>query len=150
MAMLSSFDPFFRDFDRWSDNLLNRRVPAGPRLMTADAYRHGDHFVVRFDLPGVDPASIDVTVEKNVLSVGAARSWTPGEEDQVVLAERPQGHFERKLYLGDNLDTDHIEANYDHGVITLRIPVSEQAKARKVEVTSGERPDALVANSSSN
>jgi HSP20 family protein len=149
MALLTSFDPFFRDLDRVSDGLLNRRV-ATPRLMSADAYRRGDQFVVSFDLPGVDPATVDVTVEKNVLSVTAERSWVPADDDRVVLAERPQGHFERKLYLSDNLDTDRIEANYDRGVLSLSIPVSEQAKPRKVAVTSGDRRESLAASSSSN
>jgi HSP20 family protein len=147
MAIVSSFDPFFRDFDRWSEHRLGRRSPVAPRLMRADAYRSGDEFVVQFDLPGVDPASIEVTVEKNVLSVSAERSWTPGAEDKVVLAERPQGHFERKLYLSDNLDTDNIEAHYEHGVLALRVPVSAKAQARKVTVISGGQQDELAAAS---
>jgi HSP20 family protein len=147
MSMLTSFDPFFRDFDRLAET-IGRRVQ-GPRLMPADAYRRGDGFVVKFDLPGVDPASVEVTVEKNVLSVAAERRWSPEEGDQVVLAERPQGRYERKLYLSDNLNTDAIEASYDHGVLSLRIPVSEAAKPRKVQVTSGDRKEVIEANASS-
>jgi HSP20 family protein len=147
MAILSSFDPFFRDFDRLSESMLGRRGAVAPRLMATDAYRAGDQFFVHFDLPGVAPESIEVTVEKNVLSVSGERSWTPGAEDKVILAERPQGHFERKLYLSDNLDTDHIEANYEHGVLTLRVPVSPQAKARKVAVGAGNQRDAIAAAS---
>jgi HSP20 family protein len=133
MSMLTSFDPFFRGFDRFADS---RRVH-GPRLMPVDAYRQGEQFVVNFDMPGVDPDSVEVTVEKNVLSVAAERHWTPEEGDKVLLAERPQGRYERKLYLSDNLDTDAIEAHYDRGVLSLRIPVSQAAKPRKVQITSG-------------
>jgi HSP20 family protein len=140
--MLTTFDPFFRDFDR-----LSRRGQ-GPRFMPADAFRHGDEFVVNFDLPGVDPASVEVTVDKNVLSVEAERRWSPEEGDRVVLSERPQGRFERKLYLSDNLNTGAIEANYDHGVLSLRIPVNEAAKPRKVEVLSGNGHEAIPAGSS--
>jgi HSP20 family protein len=117
--------------------------------MPADAYRGGDGFVVNFDLPGVDPASVEVTVEKRVLSVAAERRWTPEEGERVVLAERPQGRFERKLYLSDNLNTDAIEAHYDSGVLSLRIPVSETARPRKVQITSGDRHEAIPANSAS-
>ncbi len=116
--------------------------------MPVDAYRGGDQFVLSFDLPGVDPASVEVTVEKNVLSVAAERRWTPAEGEQVVIAERPQGRFERRLYLSDNLDTNRIDAHYDHGVLSLRIPVSDAAKPRKVEVLSGDRNEAIPANSS--
>ena len=147
MSMLTSFDPFFRDFDRLAEGRLGRRM-AAPQVMPADAYRHGEEFVVNFDLPGVDPASVEVTIEKNVLSVAAERRWSPGDDAQVVLAERPQGRYERKLYLSDNLDTDRIEAHYDRGVLSLRIPVSEQAKPRKVRITSGDRQESIVAGSS--
>jgi HSP20 family protein len=149
MSLLTSFDPFFRDFDRFNDGVVGRRIHS-PRLMPVDAFRNGDHFVVRFDLPGVDPASVEVTVEKNVLSVASERRWTPEEGDQVVVAERPQGRFERKLYLSDNLRTDGIEAHYDRGVLSLHIPVSEAAKPRKVEVTSGDRNEAIAATASQN
>ena len=143
MSMLTSFDPFFRDFDRFA-----RRAHT-PRLMPVDAYRQGEQFVVNFDLPGVDPESVEVTVEKNVLSVTAERHWSPEEGDKVVLAERPQGRYERKLYLSDNLDTDAIEAHYDRGVLSLRIPVSQAAKPRKVQISSGARQEAVTAGSAS-
>ncbi len=147
MPMLTTFDPFFRDFDRLSDSLFSRRVH-GVRLMPVDAFRRGDSFVVNFDLPGVDPASIEVTVEKNVLSVAAERRWSPEEGDKVVLTERPQGRYERKLHLGDNLNTDAVEATYDNGVLSLQIPVSEASKPRKVEVLSGNGHGAIPAASS--
>jgi HSP20 family protein len=141
MSVLTTFDPFFRDFDR-----LTRRTQ-GPRFMPADAFRRGDTFMVNFDLPGVDPATVEVTVDKNVLSVEAERRWSPEEGDRVVMNERPQGRYERKLYLSDTLNTDAIEASYEHGVLSLRIPVSEAAKPRKVQVTSGNGSEAIPAAS---
>jgi len=133
---LSSFDPFFRDFERLTDGVWGRRGVT-PGLMPVDVYRRADGLVADFDLPGVDPASIEVTVEKNVLTVSAERHARTQEGDQVLLAERSQGRYSRQLHLSDHLDTDHIDAHYDQGVLSLRIPVSERAKARKVEVTSG-------------
>ncbi len=130
--MLMRFDPF-RELDRLAEQTWSgTRQPAMPM----DAYRRGDHFVVHFDLPGVEPSSIDLTVEKNVLTVAAERHWEPDEGNQVVVAERPQGRFSRQLFLGEGLDPDGIEAAYDGGVLTVRVPVAEQAKPRKVEVTS--------------
>ena len=105
-----------------------------------DAYREGAHWVAVLDLPGVDPASSDVTVEQNVLTVTAERSWQPQEGQEVIVAERPQGRFTRQLYLGDGLDTDRIQASYDQGVLSLHIPVAEQSKPRKVEITAGHGP----------
>ena len=130
--MLMRFDPF-REFDRLTAQLRGVTRSARP----LDAYREGDHWVAVLDLPGVDPASIDLTVEKNVLTVTAERSWQPQEGQEVLVAERPQGRFTRQLYLGDGLDTDHIHASYDQGVLTVHIPVAEQSKPRKVEITSG-------------
>lgn len=130
--MLMRFDPF-RDLDR-----LTEQVWGGARTsMPMDAYRKDDQFLVHFDLPGVDPASIDLTVERNVLTVSAKREWHHDDSVEMVAAERPQGTYTRQLFLGDNLDADHIEASYDNGVLTVRIPVADQAKPRKVEITSG-------------
>ena len=130
--MLMRFDPF-RELDRLAEQTWGgNRQPTMPM----DAYRRGDHFVVHFDLPGVDPSSIDLTVEKNVLTVSAERHWEPAEGNQVVVAERPQGSFSRQLFLGEGLDPDGIEATYDGGVLTVQVPVAEQAKPRKVQVTS--------------
>ena len=139
--MLMRFDPF-KDFERWTQQLSGgNRVP----MMPMDAYRQGDHWVATFDLPGVDPASIDVTVEKNVLTVRAQRSWEPQEGEEIVVAERPQGVFSRQLYLGDGLDADHIQASYEAGVLTVHLPVAEQAKPRKVEITTGGGQKAIEA-----
>ena len=133
--MLMRFDPF-REMDRLSQQAFGStaRMP----VMPMDAYRHGDQFTVHFDLPGVDASSIDLTVEKNVLTVSAERHWEPEEGNQVVVAERPQGRFSRQLFLGEGLDADRIEASYDNGVLTVSIPVAEQAKPRKVEIASSD------------
>ena len=139
--MLMRFDPF-RELDPIAQ--LVGRASAGSRLgaMPMDAYRSGERFIVHFDLPGVDPDSIDVTVEKNVLTVRAERHWQPAEGEDVLVSERSQGTFSRQLFLGEGLDTENIDAKYDNGVLTLTIPVAEQAKPRKLTIshgTSGER-----------
>ena len=130
--MLIRFDPY-RDVERATAMWWNGRAPGLPM----DAYRRGDQFVVHFDLPGVDPSSIDLTVEKNVLSVRAQREWSYDDVDKIAIHERPQGTFTRQLFLGEQLDTDRIAASYEHGVLTLTIPMAEEAKPRKVEITAG-------------
>ena len=137
--MLMRFDPF-RELDRLTQPTFG--TPRPP-VMPMDAYRQGDSFVVHFDLPGVDPASIDLTVEKNVLTVSAQREWQPSEDQQVVATERPQGSFSRQLFLGEGLDSEHVEASYEAGVLTVTIPVAEQAKPRKVEITAGGQAKAI-------
>jgi len=133
--MLMRTDPF-RELDRLTQQAFG--TASRPAVMPMDAYRHGDQFVVHFDLPGVDPASIDLTVEKNVLTVAAERRWQAPENQEIVASERPQGAFTRQLFLGENLKADQVEASYDNGVLTVTIPVAEQAKPRKVEITSGQ------------
>jgi HSP20 family protein len=132
--MLMRFDPF-RELDR-----LTQAATTGvrPSAMPMDAYRAGDRFVIHFDLPGVDPSSIDLTVEKDVLTIAAERRWNHDEGVQVVASERPQGRFSRQLFLGESLDADRIEARYESGVLTLTVPVAEQAKPRKIEVTGAD------------
>jgi HSP20 family protein len=132
--MLMRTDPF-REFDRLTQQALGTRFR--PSAMPMDAYRQGDQFVVNFDLPGVDPASVDLTVEKNVLSVSAERRWDAADDIQVVASERPQGTFNRQLFLGEGLDPEKVEASYENGVLTVTIPVAEQAKPRKVEISAG-------------
>jgi HSP20 family protein len=144
--MLMRFDPF-RELDRQFDRLSQRNWAAG--VMPIDAYRRGDHFYVHFDLPGVDADSVDLEVEKNVLTVRAERSWEPAEGDEVVVAERPRGTFSRQLFLGETLDTEHIEANYDKGVLTVSIPVAEAAKPRKVSIGASGNGKAEAINASS-
>jgi HSP20 family protein len=101
-----------------------------------DAYRRGDRFFVHLDLPGVDPGSIDLACEHNMLTIQAERRFETNQDDQLIVSERPQGTFSRQLLLSDALDSDRIEATYDDGVLTLQIPVAEQAKPRRIEVTS--------------
>jgi HSP20 family protein len=143
--MLMRTDPF-RELDRFAQQLFGVTQPgtwSRPAGMPIDAYRTGNEFVVAFDLPGVDPDAIDINVERNVLTVRAERRPPQLPEDATVqLNERPLGVFSRQLFLGDALDTDRIEANYDSGVLLLRIPVAEQAKPRKVTISaahSGQR-----------
>jgi HSP20 family protein len=131
--MLMRFDPF-RELDTWSQMTGQGGGSARPTSIPMDAYRDGDRFVVRFDLPGVDPGSIDLTVERNVLTVKASREWQTPEGQEVIVAERPQGTFTRQLFLGDTLDTDQMQASYENGVLSIEIPVSPKAKPRKVEV----------------
>ncbi|MFP5255493.1 MAG: Hsp20/alpha crystallin family protein [Acidimicrobiia bacterium] len=143
--MLMRFDPF-RELDRLTQpGWTGGRAP----VMPMDAYRDGDSFYVHLDLPGVDPDSIDLTVEKNVLTVSAERRWSRGEGAQVVVSERPQGSFTRQLFLGEGLDPDRIDARYEHGVLTLSIPVAEQAKPRKVAISHGTGGAQAIETSSS-
>ena len=135
MAMLMRTDPF-RELDRLA-RLWETGVASGPTAVPMDAYRHGDDFVVCFDLPGVAPDSIELTVERNVLNVRAERRPAYAEGDEVVVTERPRGDFTRQLFLGDTLDTERLAARYDDGVLTVTIPIAEQAKPRRVSVTSG-------------
>lgn len=131
MSMLLRFDPF-REMDRAFNQVRQWQRSSFPM----DAYRHGDTFVVHLDLPGVDPASIDCEYERNVLTITAERSWRPVEGDDVVAAERTHGAFRRQLMLGDGLDAANMHATYEHGVLTLTIPVAERAKPRKIAIAS--------------
>jgi HSP20 family protein len=145
--MLMRTDPF-RELDRMTQQLLGG-APTGtwsrPSTMPIDAYRNGDDFLVAFDLPGVTPDSIDIDVERNMLTVRAERRpLDVGSDAQMQLAERPSGVFSRQLFLGDALDTDRIQASYDNGVLLVKIPVAEQAKPRKVQVTAAEHGPAAI------
>ncbi|QUX31989.1 Hsp20 family protein [Nocardiopsis akebiae] len=141
--MLMRTDPF-RDVDRLTQRILGEA--SRPAAMPIDAYRDGDVFVVCFDLPGVRADSIDLEVERNVLTVTAERPDTVRDRESVVVAERPTGTFSRQLFLGETLETDAIRADYADGVLTLRIPVAEQAKPRKISVGTGEgRPRSIRA-----
>ena len=139
--MLMRTDPF-RELDRLSQQVFGTAgTPARPSVMPIDAWRNGDVFTVEFDLPGVDPGSIDLDVERNVVTVKAERPLR-NENVEMIAAERPRGLFSRQLVLGDNLDTGRIEAGYDAGVLTLTIPVAERAKPRKIAVTHAGNGDA--------
>jgi HSP20 family protein len=131
--MLMRTDPF-RDFDRLTQQVFG--TPGRPAAVPIDAYRMGDRFVVEFDLPGVATDSIDLTVERNVLTVHATRSRVQDEQTEMLVAERPYGTFSRQLFLGETLDADHIGASYRDGVLRLEIPVAEQAKPKKVAIQS--------------
>ncbi len=134
-------DPF-RDFDLMLDRMSGRPRTAGPAMMAMDAYRRDSDVWVHLDMPGMSPESIDISLERNVLTVAAAREWTPEDDDQVYISERRRGEFTRQVHLGDGLDGDGIEADYHAGVLTLRIPIAERAQPKKIEVGSG-RVDAI-------
>jgi HSP20 family protein len=141
--MLMRTDPF-RELDRLTQQVLGTTGTwSRPTAMPMDAYRDGDRFVVAFDLPGVDPDGIELDVERNVLTVKAERRPVGvGDQVEMQVAERPLGVFSRQLFLGDTLDTERIAASYEGGVLTLRIPIAERAKPRKITVSSGsEHPE---------
>jgi HSP20 family protein len=126
-------DPF-RQLDRLAEQVFG--TVARPAAMPMDAWREGQHFVLEFDLPGIDPASIDLDVERNVLTVRAERRPSTGPDVELVAAERPRGVFSRQVILGDALDTDKITAAYTSGVLRLTIPVAERAKPRKIAIST--------------
>ncbi|BAL88324.1 putative heat shock protein Hsp20 [Actinoplanes missouriensis 431] len=132
--MLLRTDPF-RELDRMFEQFTG--TSARPAVMHVDAERDGDTFYVYFDLPGVDPDSIDVTVERNVLQVQAQRQRRSRDGVEAVISERPMGVFNRQLFLADTLDTEKLEAVYDNGVLTLRIPISDRAKPRRIAIGGG-------------
>ncbi|MFJ6718360.1 MULTISPECIES: Hsp20/alpha crystallin family protein [unclassified Streptomyces] len=135
--MLMRTDPF-RELDRLTQQLMGTTGTwSKPSVMPMDAYREGDDYVIAFDLPGVSADAIDIDVERNMLTVKAERRPTAKSEDvQMELSERPLGVFSRQVMLADTLDTEHIKADYDAGVLTLRIPIAERAKPRKVTISA--------------
>ncbi|MFI0903640.1 Hsp20/alpha crystallin family protein [Streptomyces sioyaensis] len=138
--MLMRTDPF-RELDRLTQQLLGSGTWSRPSAMPMDAYREGDEYVVAFDLPGVTPEAIDIDVERNMLTVKAERRPVAKADDvQVELSERPLGAFSRQIVLADTLDTEHIKAEYDAGVLTLRIPIAERAKPRKITISGESSP----------
>jgi HSP20 family protein len=143
--MLMRTDPF-RELDRLTQQVFGANgTLARPSVMPMDAWREGDTFHVEFDLPGVNPDSIDLDVERNVVTVKAERP-TRASDAELIVAERPRGVFSRQLVLGDNLDTENIAARYAAGVLSLQIPVAEQAKPRKISITNkGEDRQAINA-----
>ena len=138
--MLMRTDPF-RELDRFAQQVFGATHTgtwSRPSSMPLDAYRNGDEFLVAFDLPGVAPDAIDIDIERNVLTVKAERRPFAGDQVEMQVAERPLGVFSRQLFLGDTLDTDHIDATYEAGVLTLRIPIAEKAKPRRISIASSE------------
>jgi HSP20 family protein len=141
--MLMRTDPV-RDFDRLAEAVFGTQ--SRPVSMPMDAYRHGDVFVVALDLPGVDADSIDLTVERNVLTVHAERHPSMADNAERVVGERTYGVFSRQLFLGDTLDADQLTAQYDNGVLTIRIPVAEQAKPRRIEIDRSHKQHQLTSS----
>ena len=143
--MLVATDPF-RDFDRLAQQVWG--TTARPAAMPMDAWRDGEQIVVQFDLPGVDLYSVDLDVPRNMLTVRAERRPSKrrpstGEDTEMIAAERPRGVLRRQLILGDTPDTDRVQASYTAGVLTLRIPVTEKAKPRKIAIANADAvPDA--------
>jgi HSP20 family protein len=131
MIMLMRTDPF-RELDRLTEQVLG--TTTRPAVMPMDAWRDGDEFIVEFDLPGVKAEDVDLDVERNVLTVKAERLTSDLKDTEMIAAERTRGVFSRQLFLGDNLDTDRVKAEYDAGVLRLTIPVAEQAKPHKIEI----------------
>jgi HSP20 family protein len=139
--MLMRTDPF-HDLDRWTQQVFG--TAARPAVMPMDAWREGDEFIVELDLPGVSEDSLNLDVERNVLTVHAER---PGlnQDREMVSAERPRGVFSRQLFLGDNLDADRIQASYHNGVLRLSIPVAERAKPRRIKIASSDEKRSINA-----
>ncbi|OHV33375.1 MULTISPECIES: Hsp20/alpha crystallin family protein [Pseudofrankia] len=129
--MLLRFDPF-HDFDRLASEALG--AARTPRMMPMDCYRSGDAYFLHFDLPGVDPDSVDVTAENGTLTVRASRSRLAPEDAQYLISERGTGTYNRQIILGDGLSLDNIAAHYRDGVLTVMIPVAEHAKPRRIEI----------------
>lgn len=142
MSMMR-IDPF-REFDRLSQQMLHGTF-SRPVGLAMDAWKEEDEFVVEFDIPGVDPSGIDLDIERNVLTIRAERGSRAGKNAEIIAEERSQGSFSRQVILSDNLDPDAAKANYEAGVLTVRIPVAERAKPRSIEISSGDSPKEINA-----
>lgn len=143
MPMLMRTDPF-REFDRLTQQVFGSGTTSRPVFMPMDAWREGDTFVLEFDLPGIHPDSLDIDVERNVLTIKAERPARNGDWE-FLASERPKGHFSRQLVLGDNLDLDNVSASYEAGVLRLRVPVAERAKPRKIAVDTSDDQKSISA-----
>jgi HSP20 family protein len=139
---MATYDPF-REFDRLASSLLDPR--RGPRMMPMDLYRDGDHYVLTADLPGIDPGSVDIDVDGQLLTIRAERSVPTGDGVKWITREREGASFLRQLSLGQGVDTERISASYDNGVLSVTIPVSEKAKPRKIEVSAAGQPSVVQA-----
>jgi HSP20 family protein len=139
--MATAYDPF-RDLDRMASALFETR--RGPRRMPMDLYRDGDHYVLSADLPGIDPGSVDIDVDGQLLTIRAERTLPSGEGVKWIVREREAASYLRQLNLGQGVDTDRISATYANGVLSVTIPVSEKAKPRKISVESADSADTLV------
>jgi HSP20 family protein len=142
--MIIRTDPF-REFDRLTQQLLGATgTKAHPAPMPMDAYRDGDTFFLHFDVPGMDPGSLGLKVERNVLTISCERKPVAPEQAAYVAAERPNGSFSRQVFLGESLDSERIAAHYDAGVLTVTLPVAEKATLRRVEITGGAKQAQLA------
>jgi len=133
-VVLTTFDPF----DRLTQRAFGWTNGAAPSVMHMDAIRREDDVLLRFDVPGIDPDSIEVTVDRGVLTVGARRTEELAEGEKPYIRERATGTFSRRLHLGETADADNIEADYNDGVLTVRVPLAEKARPRRVEIRTGE------------
>ncbi|MFD8533220.1 Hsp20/alpha crystallin family protein [Streptosporangium canum] len=147
--LLTSIDPFVQEFDRQFDRLTRQALgwdESGTRgAMPLDGVRRKDDVLLKFDLPGVDPDSIEVTVDRGVLSVSARREEEHGQDDRLFVRERPMGTFTRRVYLSEHLDSEKVDAAYSNGVLAVRIPVIEKAKPRKVEIHKADEVKSIKA-----
>ncbi|GAA3135715.1 Hsp20/alpha crystallin family protein [Planomonospora alba] len=136
--LLTSIDPFVQELDRQFDRITRQALGWGESAargaMPLDGVRRKDDVLLKFDLPGVDPDSIEVTVDRGVLTVSARREEEYGEDDRLFVRERPMGAFTRRVYLPDHLDSEQVDAAYSNGVLAVRVPVVEKARPRKVEI----------------
>ena len=133
---LTTFDPFAADF--------RRRLTRAGSAMPVDGVRRENDVLLRFDVPGIDPASIEITVDRGVLQVSAKRQEEHGDTDRFFVRERPMGTVTRRVFLSDSLNADSVEASYHNGVLEVTVPVAERAKPRKVEVRQAEAAKELV------
>jgi HSP20 family protein len=141
-VLLASYDPFTQEFDRLAQRVFgttNGSAVTRRSVMPMDAIRSKDEVVLRFDLPGIDPESIEVTVDKGVLAVSARRAEEYAEGENPFIRERRMGSFVRRVRLSDAVDTEKIDASYDDGVLSVRLPLLEKAQPRKVEIHTGDR-----------
>jgi HSP20 family protein len=143
---LMRFDPF-REIDRITEQVMG--ASRMPRTMPMEAFRRGEEFFVYIDLPGVNDDDVDVTVERNVVNIRAERRSPRQEGDELIVDERPQGVFTRQLFLGDNLDTNRLSADYDRGVVCLTIPIAEESKPRRISVHPREQLESEASSADS-
>jgi HSP20 family protein len=140
---ISSFDPF-STFDRMLSRLSSTGAAASLMSLPMDVYRKGEQFVVELDVPGVDSSSIDINVERNMLTVSGEVHARHEDVDELLVCERPHARFRRQVYLGENLDTENIEASYANGVLTITIPMSPRQQARRIEIRGASRSNQPV------
>jgi HSP20 family protein len=141
-VLLTAFDPFVAEFDRVAQRAFGRTIDRSRAALPMDGIRRQDDFLLRFDLPGIKLEDLDVSVDRGVLTVSATRTEEKAEGDKPFVRERVTGSLRRRIYLGDSVDADNVEAAYADGVLTVRVPVAEKAKARKVEI--GTTPEKMI------